>query len=70
MLRRFGSVFSIAAAIGLALLADEPLGAQGTLPTSAITQPINDSVLVTLSGNPVPLATLANDRVRCPTALL
>ncbi len=65
MLRRFVSVFSIAAAIGLALLADRPLGAQ---PKSVITQPVNNNVLVTLTGNTVPLATQANDQGPVPAS--
>ena len=59
MFKRIGSAFPIAAAIGLALVAHQYLGAQTR---RLITQPIDESRLVTLRDNVHPSAMPANDR--------
>jgi subtilase family serine protease len=59
MSRRFGSILTIAAAIGIALVAYKHLGAQTR---TLITQPIDDHHLVTLRGHTHPAARLENDR--------
>ncbi len=58
MSRRFGSVLTIAAAIGLALVAYQHLGGQTR---TLITQPIDEHNLVALRGNTHPAARPEND---------
>jgi subtilase family serine protease len=63
MLNRSKSLFSAAAAFCFVLVAYAPLEAQRRV---MITQPVDDSKLVTLRGNTHPLAVAANDRGAVP----
>src|ERR1039458_9166963 len=59
MSKREKLVFSVSAAIGMALFTHQPLRAQTR---RLITQPIDEAKLVTLRGNTHPSAQPANDR--------
>src|SRR5271165_2058400 len=64
MQRGFGCIFSIAAAMGFAVLA--PLGAQGQ---KRIAGPVLTTDTITFKGNTHPLAIAANDRGPVPDSM-